>query len=929
MTDDAQPTPDELDQGLAFAYGQESQVDGTHSVLGRIGEITGSKPQVLLRDESNGDTPMLKPLASGDRVEAGKYVVQGELGRGGVGTVHRGHDQDLGRDVAMKFLHEKYKNHPDILHRFVEEAQIGGQLQHPGIVPVYDLGLVDGKPFFAMKLVKGQTLARKLADCEASSSERRTFLAIFEDVCQTLAYAHARGVVHRDLKPANIMIGSFGEVQVVDWGMGKVLATGGVADERLAAERRAEVSVIETVRSDGHGSQSMVGSVMGTPAYMPPEQARGDVEHMDERSDVFALGAILCEILTGAPPYTGTLEEQLSMAAMAELEDARARLAACAAEPEMVELALRCLMPAPAARPRSAEVVAKAVHDHLAAVESRVHAARVEAAEAQVRATELKQKQRLGLSLLVVIAVGLAASLWFWKDADRQRGYAEQGARDARAAQGLEQTARELADANAAEARANLANFNRLSQVVRLESAKAREVELNPAWPSRSAAMQAWLDHDAKELVGALPELRTTLAELERKALPETHEEQAAAVNTEVPTRTKWRFEADLDSFLHATLRRLVVDIEAFEQKEVAAVRDRLAWSQRVGELTITRYRELWDEARLAILAADGETASHLYADTRFELMPQMGLIPIGMNPVTGLWEFYHLRSAWDGTSDPGEIELPRHGEDGTIAITGDSGVVFVLVPGGTFTMGSQKEDPAGQNFDEQAKPMETPHQVTLSPFLLARHELTQGQWARLWIGDETLRRPSEYGLGYTCRGTAAVTDAHPVEQVDWETCDAFLARHRLVMPTEAQWEYACRGTTTTPFWCDFDELKDFENLADATPKPADFPWISESWTDGYVVHAPVGTFSANRFGLHDVHGNVVEWCRDLYGDYGSARQGDGLSERPSSTYRVMRGGSFNNLSLFSRSANRMQFPSALPIGFVGLRPARELQLRE
>ena len=410
-----------LDRGFQAA-GDEARRDDPSpapSVIQRIARITGQKPKVSLRDaEQQGQTPMLKPLGPDDAHDAGKYVIQGELGSGGVGAVHKGHDQDLGRDVAMKFLHDRYKDEPTILQRFVEEAQIGGQLQHPGIVPVYDLGMVGDQPFFAMKLVKGQTLAKKLADRESATDDRRTFLAIFEDVCQTLAYAHVRGVVHRDLKPANIMIGSFGEVQVVDWGMGKVMQSGGVHDEKRAAERQPQLSVIETVRSAGHGTQSIMGSVMGTPAYMPPEQARGDVEAMDERSDVFALGAILCEILTGQPPYVGESDLLIGMAAMAELEDAHARLAACAGEPEMVELTTRCLMPAPAARPKSAEVVAKAVHDHLAAVESRVHEARVEAAEAKVRATALKRTQTLGIGLTAVIAAGLLVSLWFWRAAD-------------------------------------------------------------------------------------------------------------------------------------------------------------------------------------------------------------------------------------------------------------------------------------------------------------------------------------------------------------------------------------------------------------------------------------------------------------------------------------------------------------------------------
>ncbi|MFT4512375.1 MAG: serine/threonine protein kinase, partial [Planctomycetota bacterium] len=522
--DDSEPPP-EIDKGLARAFGGEKSASRNPSpapsILQRIGEVTGMKPSISLREiDPAGQTPMLKPLVAGDEVarETGKYMVQGMLGQGGVGTVHKGHDTDLGRDVAIKFLHERYAKDPGILHRFVEEAQIGGQLQHPGIVPVYELGMVDGRPFFTMKMVKGETLAKKLAERPSPANDRRAFLVIFEDICQTMAYAHARGVVHRDLKPANIMIGAFGEVQVVDWGMGKVLQSGGVADEKLAADRQSQLSVIETLRSSGHGTQSILGSVMGTPAYMPPEQARGDVDAMDERSDVFSLGAILCEILTGMPPYIGQPNKLISMAAMGKLDDAHARLAACGAEADLVEIATMCLMPAPAARPQSAGAVAAAIHSHLASAEARAH-------DATVRTLAMKRTQKLGIALTIVIAMGLAASLWFWRDADAQRGLAENAATS-------EKQARQLADTRAEEARASLANFNRLSHVVRLEAAKTREDGLYPAWPDKSDSMQSWLDDEAKDLIDSLPELRSTLADLERKALPQTKQERVAARST-------------------------------------------------------------------------------------------------------------------------------------------------------------------------------------------------------------------------------------------------------------------------------------------------------------------------------------------------------------------------------------------------------------
>src|SRR5262249_28314274 len=217
------------------------------------------------------------PEQTGDR-----YQLSGEIARGGMGAVLRGRDVDLGRDLAVKVLLEKYVDRPEVARRFIEEAQIGGQLQHPGVVPVYDIGRFGERPFFTMKLVKGQTLAHLLAERTDHTQDRPRLLSIGLQVAQTLAYAHAKGVIHRDLKPANIMVGAFGEVQVMDWGLAKVLAEGGVADEERAnreCERPEDVTTIRTARSIGStgsfGTNTEAGSLLGTPAYMPPEQAKG------------------------------------------------------------------------------------------------------------------------------------------------------------------------------------------------------------------------------------------------------------------------------------------------------------------------------------------------------------------------------------------------------------------------------------------------------------------------------------------------------------------------------------------------------------------------------------------------------------------------------------------------------------------------------
>jgi serine/threonine-protein kinase len=386
------------------------------------------------------------------RDPGGRLQLHGEIARGGMGAILKGRDTDLGRDIALKVLLETHQGKTELVQRFVEEAQINGQLQHPGIVPIYELGqFADQRPYFTMKLVKGRTLAALLATRKELAEDRPKFIGIFHQVCQTLAYAHARGVIHRDLKPSNVMVGSFGEVQVMDWGLAKVLPQGGVVDYEKASRGRQppeQATRIHTARTDTPGtpgSHTQAGSVLGTPAYMAPEQARGDVDLVDERSDVFGLGAILCEILTGQPPFPGKGAEALRKAQTAKLDDAYGRLEACGADAELIALARRCLAAEPWDRPRDAGVVVAEVTAYLHSVEARLHQAELDraaevaraeearataaVAEAKARAERRSRRLTLALAASVLLAGALGAMGWRWVELDRMERVAALEAR--------------------------------------------------------------------------------------------------------------------------------------------------------------------------------------------------------------------------------------------------------------------------------------------------------------------------------------------------------------------------------------------------------------------------------------------------------------------------------------------------------------------
>lgn len=360
--------------GAAFELSELT--DDAFVISRAIDDNRHDSPESRLRETVSGSTEAPGPSASDPDVEfplntmiAGRYRVAGEIARGGMGMVLKTWDTHIGRMCAMKVLRRSHMQNSVLQRRFECEARLNALLQHPGIVPMHDMDLLNSElHFFTMLLVEGETFEKLLARRSDADEHLPRLLQVFHRVSETIAYAHSRRIVHRDIKPQNVMVANYGVVKVMDWGLAKVLHQHGFDFPRFVlTEDEVDGGLIQdTDPKFSSPPDTQHGMVFGTLSYAPPEQVNGHNSHVDERADVFALGGVLCEILTGFPTYRrDSLASLYKAASHADLADARGRLDQCRAERPLVEIAHRCLQADPADRLRNAGEVSQAISAYL------------------------------------------------------------------------------------------------------------------------------------------------------------------------------------------------------------------------------------------------------------------------------------------------------------------------------------------------------------------------------------------------------------------------------------------------------------------------------------------------------------------------------------------------------------------------------------
>ncbi len=805
----------------------------------------------------------------------GSYKILRRLGEGGMGVVYVAWREDANNVCALKVIRPD-RGSRDLVKRFEREAQVIRRLRHPGIAAFLDAGVGRVEPS-ASPDDRRPYLAMELVEgdqltryANRARLTDRERVEIVARIADALEHAHQQGIIHRDLKPANLLVPEPEDPRT------------------LAQPKIVDFGVARASRTEDLHTLTRTGALVGTLSYMSPEQVAGSSREVGPHSDVYSLCVVLFELLTGRFPYDLRGRSITDVARIIQYEEPTRLGRVSSHLTGDIELVVaKGLEKEPSRRYATAEEFSR---DLRAVLERKP--VRAKAPDLVRRIRQWAKRHPVGVAALSMGFVALVAVSLLLIQAIHARDEARlQAAVAKEKAQQARQVEEEL-----------LRERQRLLQLSDLRSLRRLQERARDLWPMQPSLVdeyEAWLD-EAADLESRLPSHRASIDSL--------RQQEASTLATLGDLERAWWLES---------LQSLTTDLGSLLDPQLgtrAKVERRLEVADSVWQRSLGDFQDEWDQAIQQI--RDQEIYGEL------SLAPQVGLAPLGPDPESGLQEFWHV--------DTGEAPL-RDSRDGTLILTETTAMVFVLIPGGGFLMGAQTEDPGRPNFDPRAKSEEGPvHPVKLSPFFFGKHEVTQGQWLRE-MGDN----PALYVEGSEL-GDWNYDLRHPLERVTWTQAQRFLQRFGLTLPSEAQWEYATRGGTNSPWWTGNapESLVLAGNVADQhcknTRAPAD--WQFENWNDGFHAHAPVGSFLANAFGIHDVHGNVFEWCLDAYlsrfYDQAIATDPVFLEVNPEvATHRVLRGGDFSLPAAEARSSVRYYAPADSARSQSGFRAARSVHV--
>ncbi len=798
----------------------------------------------------------------------GEYELLDEIARGGMGVVYKAKQVKLNRLVALKMILSGQLAGEDDVKRFHTEAEAAANLDHSGIVPIYEVSEHGGQHYFSMAFVEGPSLAAVVANGPLPPNEAAQ---ITKAVTEAMAYAHDRGVIHRDLKPANILLAKVDDkrptaVYLTVEGIEPGWYEAKVTDFGLAK------------KTEGDSQLTGTGQILGTPSYMPPEQADGKTDEIGPLADVYSLGAVLYCLLTGRPPFqSDNVIETLTQ--VLKKEPQRVRQLNSHAPRDLETICHRCLEKQPPKRYQSSAELAAELERFLE--DKPIHARPVGFIERGWRWCRRNPVASL-VTIAAVFLIGLGAAGIFALQASQ-----ENSRKQAESLVAALLTARAEAVPDAIQNLEPLKDY-----AIPLLEQRLQNLSLPDSQRCHAAFALFRLGQPVDVVVSAIDSTPTEEFANLVATLKTSHESALVALHQAILAADK---QEDWDQKARLSLVALWLD----DQEPATA----MSSSQSLEEY----------QSFLHTLSDWHKNLSQLEHDTsgsKDELLPFLTKLLDNVDfsvadPATQLQKVYAK-------------ELGRE-----VEITNSIGMKMRLIPPGEFLMGSTEEEVADAKEHKLPSwyigrlPIESPqHKVRITnPFLLSTHEVTRGQFRQFveTTGYKTdAEKDGKGGRGYSKDTGKRIhspeflwntdlgfvqTDDHPVVNVSWNDAVAFavwLSEKEGIpyrLPTEAEWEFACRAGTKGRWSLPVDTESILESYA----------WYHYKGGKGTK---PVGQKKPNPFGLHDMYGNVWEWCQDWQGSYSAALAVDPTGPAKASD-RVDRGGGWNDAGWLCRSAYR------------------------